>query len=671
MANPAHLEKLCLGPRAWNAWREENPDLVPELSGIQLTLNQRQLGPSNGGPINLSAADLDGASLRYATLSGANFEDARLVGADLTHARLDNAQLMGANLTDAQLDQADLTRAALDHAVLFGADLSNARNLTSAQLELAYGDASTRLPGHIQPPKSWFPIEDEAEESERFSGWGGDGAGSSADEDIYQTLGVATTATSEEIRTVYRNLVKKLHPDLNPNDREAQERFKRVTKAYGILSDPEERARYDRGEIDGEGNINPEFEARRRFRRTAVKYYAAAAASFLLAVGVLAGVWHTVLFRDRGSGTEQVVVAETPKRSERLGGEPAEPSARPGATKPETVIAGESPAKSETARLIQEPGSHPAPMMEPPARQQAAAIAEPSHGAPETTEPQGPANSPAGLPSKAQEPAGGNPTSHAAAPSPEPAPTRAETAQPATPAPAAAQPAKLEQPAQTPSLTPPQLAAVPPPPGPGASEPRPVSQGAAPETAPMQAGSPQALAAGNTPRPLQEAHNGLAGQTSPSSPEPWSVAALPFPPAADAGETRQRASHGAASELPFPARRPPAPNAVARMLGKRAIKQTLGKRAAPILARSDAAPGQGRRALSPADVPTNAIPHKRNAPSGKRLAAAEAAGRRRTAGPSQSPRSLASASEPPMVPQVHTYEARQHQAVSDILAGGM
>src|SRR6201998_3312935 len=73
----------------------------------------------------------------------------------------------------------------------------------------------------------------------------------------YEVLGVKPDTSAEEIRTVYRKLAKQYHPDLNPGKREAEERFKAVSAAYDLLSDPEKRARYDRGEIDESGAERP------------------------------------------------------------------------------------------------------------------------------------------------------------------------------------------------------------------------------------------------------------------------------------------------------------------------------------------------------------------------------------------------------------------------------
>ncbi|WP_374332749.1 DnaJ C-terminal domain-containing protein [Aestuariivirga sp.] len=71
--------------------------------------------------------------------------------------------------------------------------------------------------------------------------------------DPYDVLGVAKTATAEEIRSAYRKLAKKLHPDLNPGDKTAEEKFKQVAGAYDLLSDAEKRRRFDAGEIDASG----------------------------------------------------------------------------------------------------------------------------------------------------------------------------------------------------------------------------------------------------------------------------------------------------------------------------------------------------------------------------------------------------------------------------------
>lgn len=72
--------------------------------------------------------------------------------------------------------------------------------------------------------------------------------------DPYQTLGVARGASEADIKKAYRKLAKELHPDRNKDNPKASEKFSQVTNAYDLLNDKDKRARFDRGEIDGDGN---------------------------------------------------------------------------------------------------------------------------------------------------------------------------------------------------------------------------------------------------------------------------------------------------------------------------------------------------------------------------------------------------------------------------------
>ena len=215
--DPHHSEILRSGPKAWNAWREKNPNTVPDLTGLSLTSSERQLGPTHGGPLNLKAAglreshlrfatlstadlqaadmsgadlmhaqldqanlsavnlsnarldhadfagatltkvNLCGASLRFATLSTADLQAADMSGADLMHARLDHANLSAANLTDACLDYADFAGVNLSKVNLCGASLQHAKNLTQSQIKESTGSASTILPPHLQGSVPWSP----------------------------------------------------------------------------------------------------------------------------------------------------------------------------------------------------------------------------------------------------------------------------------------------------------------------------------------------------------------------------------------------------------------------------------------------------------------------------------------------------------------------------------
>ena len=77
--------------------------------------------------------------------------------------------------------------------------------------------------------------------------------------DLYQQLGVKRGASDAEIKKAYRSLAKQLHPDRNKDNPQAAERFAKVTQAYDLLSDKDKRARYDRGEIDEDGNPRMPF----------------------------------------------------------------------------------------------------------------------------------------------------------------------------------------------------------------------------------------------------------------------------------------------------------------------------------------------------------------------------------------------------------------------------
>jgi DnaJ-class molecular chaperone len=77
--------------------------------------------------------------------------------------------------------------------------------------------------------------------------------------DLYQRLGIKRGASEAEVKKAYRSLAKQLHPDRNKDNPKAGERFNQITQAYDILSDKDRRARYDRGEIDEEGNPKMPF----------------------------------------------------------------------------------------------------------------------------------------------------------------------------------------------------------------------------------------------------------------------------------------------------------------------------------------------------------------------------------------------------------------------------
>ncbi|MBO5815171.1 MAG: molecular chaperone DnaJ [Bacteroidales bacterium] len=80
-----------------------------------------------------------------------------------------------------------------------------------------------------------------------------------AKKDYYEVLGVDKNATADEIKKAYRKLAVKYHPDKNPGDKEAEEKFKEAAEAYSILSDPDKKARYDQFGHAGVDGAGPDF----------------------------------------------------------------------------------------------------------------------------------------------------------------------------------------------------------------------------------------------------------------------------------------------------------------------------------------------------------------------------------------------------------------------------
>jgi uncharacterized protein YjbI with pentapeptide repeats len=154
MANDEHVALLKQGVDAWNAWREANPDILPDLIGANLSkagLSGANLSKADLGFANLSGAKLSGAKLSGAWLKEADLSKADLSGAILYEAYLPLANLSGAKLIGAKLSEADLSyaklrraklgRAQLRQAKLIGADLSeadlNRAGLSKADLSAA------------------------------------------------------------------------------------------------------------------------------------------------------------------------------------------------------------------------------------------------------------------------------------------------------------------------------------------------------------------------------------------------------------------------------------------------------------------------------------------------------------------------------------------------------
>lgn len=77
--------------------------------------------------------------------------------------------------------------------------------------------------------------------------------------DPYSTLGVTRSASADDIKKTYRRLAREHHPDRRPGDLRAEERFKDISTAYDLLSDPSKRRKFDAGEIDAMGNRRAGF----------------------------------------------------------------------------------------------------------------------------------------------------------------------------------------------------------------------------------------------------------------------------------------------------------------------------------------------------------------------------------------------------------------------------
>ena len=134
MANDDHIALLMKGSTAWNAWRDENPNIFPDLTKADLRgaflfsahLNEADLRGALLREADLRGADLSGADLSEANLRWADLRGANLSEADLREADLSGANLRGAHLSEANLREADLSGANLSEADLREADLREA-----------------------------------------------------------------------------------------------------------------------------------------------------------------------------------------------------------------------------------------------------------------------------------------------------------------------------------------------------------------------------------------------------------------------------------------------------------------------------------------------------------------------------------------------------------------
>jgi hypothetical protein len=133
MANDEHVALFERGTKIWNEWREQNPNITPDLSGASLEADHFEA--------NLRGVNLSRANLSHRFLAAANLTEAKLTKSDLTEANLSEANLTKANLYDANLYCANLAFTNLTEASLIGANLTEAdlrgANLTEASLGVA------------------------------------------------------------------------------------------------------------------------------------------------------------------------------------------------------------------------------------------------------------------------------------------------------------------------------------------------------------------------------------------------------------------------------------------------------------------------------------------------------------------------------------------------------
>lgn len=140
VTNERHVRILKQGVDVWNRWREQNPEIQPDLSEAALRraiLKEANLYQANLSLADMTRAKLSGANLREAKLIEANLREAKLIGVDFFRAKMCRVNLMGANLAKAQLIAVDLSNANLMGANLIETNLNKA-NLSRARLSGAH-----------------------------------------------------------------------------------------------------------------------------------------------------------------------------------------------------------------------------------------------------------------------------------------------------------------------------------------------------------------------------------------------------------------------------------------------------------------------------------------------------------------------------------------------------
>jgi hypothetical protein len=208
---------------------------VPALNDFNVSITERQFGRAQGGPINLSRAQLCRARLHQATLIEANLMGAELTEADLSDARLEKADLRGAKLAHANLDGARLIG-----ANVCAADLRLVRGLTQAQIDQGVGDHRTSLPANLRTPRAWLqqgpPGPGHADQTQRAV------VASDETTDPHAILGVSPETSIQDVRVAWLRLVKDLERDRSSGELLMRERLKSINRAYQELKERERHA---------------------------------------------------------------------------------------------------------------------------------------------------------------------------------------------------------------------------------------------------------------------------------------------------------------------------------------------------------------------------------------------------------------------------------------------
>ena len=169
MASAHHLAEFLKGARHWNGWRSENPEFIPDLKDVVISLAAQGQDALAFCNVNLRSALLQNSSIAHGLLLDADFEGADLRGADLSGARLQNANFCYADLSTTKLDGANLSNARLFRTDLRHIDLRYTHNVSQEQINWAIGDETTLLPSYLQKPTAWLTIEPRHISTESFA----------------------------------------------------------------------------------------------------------------------------------------------------------------------------------------------------------------------------------------------------------------------------------------------------------------------------------------------------------------------------------------------------------------------------------------------------------------------------------------------------------------------